>query len=192
MRGGIYMLGCLLILSALPGCRQDMHDQPKFRGYRISHFFDDSRSVREPIDGTVARGHLDDNEAFFTGADGRDVLAKIPVELNRDTLARGRERFDIYCTPCHDRTGGGNGIVVQRGYKHPQSFHSDRLRQMPAGYYFQAMTNGFGVMPSYAAQVSPRDRWLIAAYVKTLQLSQHATLADVPDAERPGLEQKND
>lgn len=182
-------LVCLLVLFALAGCRQDMHDQPKYRGYRISRFFDDHRSVREPIEGTVARGHLDENEAFFTGVVGTSPLEKIPFALDRRSLDRGRERFEIYCTPCHDRTGNGRGIVVQRGYKQPQSFHSDRLRATPVGYYFQVMTNGFATMPSYLAQVSARDRWLIAAYIKTLQLSQHATLADVPESERPKLEQ---
>jgi mono/diheme cytochrome c family protein len=184
------LLVFLFIAAGLAGCRQDMHDQPKYRGYRASDFFDDKRSVRAPIAGTVARGRLDDNEAFFTGTVGGEALAKVPFAVDREALERGRERFEIYCTPCHDRTGSGRGIVVQRGYKQPQSFHSDRLREMPVGYYFQVTTNGFGVMPSYHAQVSARDRWLIAAYVKTLQLSQHAAFADVPQSEQPKLEQQ--
>jgi hypothetical protein len=186
------VLGTLLFVALGTGCRQDMHDQPKYRGYRASKFFDDHRSVREPIEGTVARGHLDEDEGFFTGSADGALLETLPFPLDRQGLARGRERFDIYCTPCHDRTGSGRGIVVQRGYKQPRSFHTDEVRSMPVGYYFQVMTNGFGVMPSYLAQVSTRDRWVIAAYIRTLQLSRNAALADVPESMRDALEKKND
>ena len=190
-RNAILIIALLLLVTA-SACRQDMHDQPKYRGYRASTFFDDHRSVREPIEGTVARGRLDDDEAFFAGSADGAPLEKLPFPLDRNVLDRGRDRFNIYCTPCHDRTGSGRGIVVQRGYKQPRSFHTDEVRNMPVGYYFQVMSSGFGVMPSYLAQISPRDRWAIAAYIKTLQLSQNATLADVPASERGDLEKKND
>ncbi len=169
-----------------------MHDQPKYRGYRSSKFFDDHRSVREPLEGTVARGHLNEDEAFFTGSAEGVILEDLPFPLDRQVLDRGRERFEIYCTPCHDRTGSGRGIVVQRGFKQPRSFHIEEVRDMPVGYYFQVISSGFGVMPSYLAQISPRDRWAITAYIRALQLSQNATVNDVPEHERAALEKKND
>jgi hypothetical protein len=179
----------VLLIAAVSGCRQDMHDQPKYRGYRPTNFFDDRRSVREPLEGTVARGQLNEDEGFFTGAAKGALLEELPFTLDRQVLDRGRERFEIYCTPCHDRTGSGRGIVVQRGYKQPRSFHTEEVRNMPVGYYFQVISNGFGVMPPYLAQVSPRDRWAITAYIRVLQLSQNAAVNDVPEAERAALEQ---
>jgi mono/diheme cytochrome c family protein len=114
-------------------------------------------------------------------------VAANPLGSGRAVLVRGQERFNIYCTPCHDRTGSGEGMIVQRGYKQPPSFHDPRLRAVPDGYFFQVMTNGFATMPSYAAQVPPRDRWAIVAYIRALQLSQNATLAAGPEGERAAL-----
>ena len=176
----------LSALLALAACRQDMHDQPKFIPLRPSSFFADGRSARPIPEGTVARGHLNEDIAFFTGKgpDGKPV-AEFPVPVTKELIRRGQQRFNIYCTPCHDRTGNGNGMVVQRGYRHPPTYHSDRLRQMPSGYFFDVITNGFGAMPDYAAQIPPADRWAIVSYIRALQLSQQASINDVPP-EAPG------
>jgi mono/diheme cytochrome c family protein len=161
-----------------------MHDQPKYIPLRESTFFADSRSARPLVEGTVARGQLHDDELAYTGkVNGRDA-AVFPAAVTPATMARGRERFDIYCSPCHGRTGQGDGMVVQRGYRRPPSFHQDRLRDAPVGHFFDVITNGFGAMPDYASQVRVGDRWAIIAYVRALQLSEHATLADVPVPER--------
>jgi len=180
--------GCLL-LFALVGvaCQQQMADQPRYTPLQRSTFFGDERSARPLVPGTVARGHLDANAAFYTGKAGGALVTTLPVPLTLELLERGQERFDVFCSPCHDRTGTGNGMVVQRGYRHPPSYHIDRLRQAPIGHFFDVMTHGFGAMPDYAAQVPPRDRWAIASYIRALQLSQSATLADVSPAERQRL-----
>jgi len=174
-------LAVFLAAAALSGCRQDMHDQPKFIPLRPSSFFEDGRSARPIPEGTVARGHLNDDTVLYTGKgpDGKPVN-EFPFPVTKDVILRGRQRFNIYCTPCHDRTGNGNGMVVQRGYRHPPTYHSDRLRQVPNGYIFDVITNGFGAMPDYAAQIAPRDRWAIVSYVRALQLSQQASINDVP------------
>ncbi len=168
---------CLAVLS---GCRQDMHNQPKYRTLRASTFFADGSSARPLVEGTVARGTLEDDEAFFTGTSGGEAVAELPFPLTQEVLDRGQERFNIFCTPCHDRAGTGHGMVVQRGYSQPPSYHIDRLRAAPLGYFVQVMTNGIKTMPDYKAQIAPRDRWAIAAYIKALQLSQHAAASDVP------------
>jgi len=171
------VLGAVVLLA---GCRQDMHDQPKYRGLRSSAFFADGASARPLVEGTVARGTLQTDEAFFTGKNGQTAVTELPFPVDAAVLDRGQERFNIYCTPCHDRTASGHGMVVQRGYKQPPSFHIDRLRSAPPGYFFDVITNGFGAMPDYKVQISPRDRWNIVAYIRALQLSQHAAAADVP------------
>ncbi len=168
----------------LAGCRQDMHDQPKYIPLRSSEFFRDGRSARAPVEGTVARGHLKDDEHFYTGQVNGKLVETLPFPVTRDYLERGQERYNIYCAPCHARVGDGGGIIVQRGYRRPESFHAERLRQAPVGHYFDAMTRGFGAMPDFASQISPQDRWAIAAYIRALQLSQHATLDDVPEEDR--------
>jgi mono/diheme cytochrome c family protein len=165
---------------AAAGCRQDMHNQPKYRPLRSSTFYANTSSARPLVEGTIARGTLQSDAAFFTGKNGALFVHELPFPVTHDVLDRGQERFNIYCTPCHDATGSGNGLVVQRGYPQPPSFHIDRLRQVEPGYFFDVMTNGFGRMPDYRAQISPRDRWNIVAYVRALQLSQHAASADVP------------
>jgi mono/diheme cytochrome c family protein len=168
---------CLVVVA---GCRQDMHNQPKYRGLRASTFFADGSSARPLVEGTVARGTLQEDEAFFTGKIDKATVKELPLAVDEALLNRGQERFNIYCSPCHGRTGAGNGMVVQRGFRQPPSFHIDRLRQADVGYFFGVITNGFGVMPDYRTQVAPRDRWAIVAYIRALQLSQHAPASDVP------------
>jgi mono/diheme cytochrome c family protein len=162
------------------GCRQDMHNQPKYRPLRASTLFVNGSSARPLVEGTIARGTLQEDVAFFTGKIGAADVKEFPFPIDEQVLDRGEERFNIYCTPCHDRTGSGRGMVVQRGYRQPPSFHIDRLRQADVGHFFDVMTNGFGAMPDYRAQISPRDRWNIVAYIRALQLSQHAATADIP------------
>lgn len=178
---------CCLVLA---GCRQDMHNQPKYRPLRPSAFFADGSSARPLVEGTVARGTLQEDEAFFTGKVGTVMVKELPFPVDRQVLDRGQERFNIYCTPCHDRTGSGNGMVVQRGYRRPPSYHIDRLRQADAGHFFDVMTNGFGAMPDYKAQIGARDRWAIVAYIRALQLSQHAAQADIPGGDPTKLSKR--
>jgi mono/diheme cytochrome c family protein len=177
-----------LLAAAVTACRQDMHDQPKDKPFRESTFFDDKRSARPFVSGTVARGALREDEVFFTGKVGRDFVTEIPVKVTAELLERGKTEFQVFCSPCHGRTGRGDGMVVQRGFKKPPSYHTDQLRQMPVGYFYDVITNGFGAMSDYAAQVPPEDRWAIAAYVRTLQYSQYAPVADVPAERRPDLD----
>lgn len=173
------MLAAAIHLGLLvAGCRQDMHDQPKYEPLEASPIFADGASARPPVEGTVARGQLRVDEAFYSGRTSDDEFVReLPVRVDRALLARGRSRFDAFCSPCHGRTGQGQGMVVQRGFKRPQSLHELRLRDSPVGYFFDVMTNGFGQMSSYASQIAPADRWAITAYVKALQLSQHAPVA---------------
>jgi mono/diheme cytochrome c family protein len=164
-----------------------MHDQPKYIPLRESAFFGDARSARPFVAGTVARGQLHDNSILYTGkANGNDVTA-FPFPITAQVMARGQERFNIYCSPCHGRTGQGNGMIVQRGYRQPPTYHQDRLREAPVGHFFDVITNGFGAMPDYATQVRAEDRWAIVAYIRALQLSEHATMADVPQTQRGAL-----
>lgn len=158
-----------------------MHNQPKYRPLRASAFFDDGSSARPLVEGTVARGTLQEDEAFFTGSVGGTPVNELPIAVDEQVLDRGQERYDIFCTPCHDATGSGRGMVVQRGFQRlPPSFHEERLRTAPAGHFFDVMTNGFGIMPDYRMQLSPRDRWAVVAYIRALQLSQRAPVAAVP------------
>jgi mono/diheme cytochrome c family protein len=174
-------------LLALGACRQDMHNQPKYIPLRSSDFFTNGSSARPLPDDTVARGTLQDDAAFYTGKAGTTEIDTLPFPITKEVLDRGQERFNIYCAPCHDRTGSGRGMIVQRGYRQPPSYHLDRLRQVPIGHFYDVMTNGFGAMPDYRAQVQPRDRWAIAAYIRALQLSQNAKEADVSQADRAKL-----
>jgi hypothetical protein len=182
---GVTLLGVIAMLIA--GCRLDMHVQPKYKPYAPSTFFDDGRSERQPVEGTIARGQLRLDELMYTGKQNGVLADKFPFSITRADIERGRERYNIYCTPCHDYTGSGNGVIVERGFPHPPSYHIDRLRQVPVGHFFDVMTNGLGSMYSYAARIEPADRWRIAAYIRVLQLSQHATLNDVPEAEKQRL-----
>jgi mono/diheme cytochrome c family protein len=172
-------LGLLAVL-ALAGCRQDMHDQPRFKPLAKSDFYADLRSARPQVEGTVARGQLNADTYFYTGYVGKDPGDYMPFPATVDVLARGQQRFNIYCAPCHSRVGDGNGMIAQRGFVPPPSYHTDRLRKAPLGYFFGVITNGYGAMPDYASQIPPRDRWAIVAYLRALQLSQAATLSDVP------------
>jgi mono/diheme cytochrome c family protein len=177
-----------LALATLAGCRLDMHVQPRYEPLRESRFFADGRASRHPPEGTVARGQLRDDELLYTGLVNGVPSQEFPFPITREVLERGRQSYDVFCAPCHDRTGGGDGMIVQRGYRRPPSMHIDRLRAAPPGYHFDVMTSGFGAMPEYRSQISARDRWSIAAYIRALQLSQHATIADVPAEHRQGLE----
>jgi Cytochrome C oxidase, cbb3-type, subunit III len=184
------------LFSAL-GCRQDMHDQPKFLPQRGTSFYADGRSVRPQVENTVARNQLHEDSYFYTGFSGGKEGDGMPFPVTMDVLARGQERYNVYCTPCHSRVGNGAGMIVQRGYAKAGNFHVERLQKAPLGHFFNVITNGYGAMPDYSAQVAPVDRWAIVAYIRALQLSQNATQADVPNgfhveplasiAERQGL-----
>jgi hypothetical protein len=176
-----------LVAFLTPACRQDMHDQPKYQPLEASDFFADGRASRPLPPGTVARGHLNDDEHLYSGKSGKSFAETLPFPVSPALLVRGQERFNIFCSPCHGRLGDGEGMVVRRGFRHPPSFHIERLRQAPVGYYFDVITNGFGSMQDYSAQVPVKDRWAIVAYVRALQLSQHATLGDVPEDARKQL-----
>ena len=175
-------LGLLLILA---GCRQEMYDQSRVKPLAQSDFYSDLRTARTPVDGTVARGQLHEDTYLYTGKIGANPGDYMPFVITEADLARGRERFDIYCAPCHSRLGDGNGMVVQRGYKHPPTYHQERLRKAPLGYFFDVMTNGFGAMPDYSSQIPVEDRWRIVAYIRALQLSQNATQADIAGQQVP-------
>ena len=178
----------LALLLGAAACRQDMQDQPKYKNLRGSAFFDDKRSARPVVEDTVARGFLYADQRFLTGKEGGQPIATLPIPLTRALLERGRERYGIFCTPCHGQTGNGLGVIVQRGLRQPPSFHIDRLRTSPVGYFYDIQTKGFGSMLDYSAQIPPSDRWAIAAYIRALQLSQGATITDVPADARPALE----
>jgi len=175
-------LGLLLATVALlSGCRLDMHAQPRQNPLSRSDFFPDQRSERPPVEGTVARGQLHEDAYFYTGKTGSTPGDYMPFAVTKEVLERGRERFNIYCSPCHSRIGDGNGFIPSRGFaRKPPSFHIERLQKAPLGYFYDVMTNGFGIMPDYASQIPPLDRWKIVAYIRALQLSQNATRADVP------------
>lgn len=236
---------CILPVLFLSGCRQDMHDQPKYEPLEPINdigSITDGRASRPVVEGTVARGSLDDDpyvlaaragagpqggplqgagaaapniqqqapssqvdanvggQGMTPGAQAAQIQAAqgqtgqgfsntFPFPITVEVMNRGEQRYNIFCSMCHDRTGSGSGMVVRRGYRKPPSFHEDRLRQAPAGYFFDVITNGFGAMPDYSAQINPRDRWAIVAYIRALQLSQRATIEDVPPEERAKLNQ---
>jgi hypothetical protein len=174
-------------MTSLCGCRNDMRDQARHEPLDRSAFFPDGRSSRPLVPGTIPRGFLRGDTHLHAGKVGDAFATTFPFPVTKEVLARGRGRYDIFCAPCHDRAGTGFGMVVRRGLRRPPSFHLDRLREAPPGYFFDVMTNGFGAMQSYAHVVSARDRWAIVAYLRALQLSQRASLADVPEAERARL-----
>ncbi|TPW16565.1 MAG: hypothetical protein FD129_716 [bacterium] len=180
---------CLLALVSLTACHRDMRNQPKYRGFRASTFFADGRSIRPAVPGTIPVGYLKSDTLFYTGKIAGKPADMFPFTVDRAVLERGRDRFNIYCSPCHDFTGSGNGMIVQRGHKVPPSFHIQRLREAPAGYFFDVITNGFGNMFDYSYQLRPEDRWAVVAWVRTLQMAGRSSLSDVPPAERAGLDQ---
>lgn len=176
---------CASMFSVLVGgcqIRQDMADQPKNRPLSPSPFFDDGRSERPLLENTVARGSIADDDLFVP----KDSNA-FPLVLTPELLKRGQERYKIFCTPCHGIQGDGNGMVSMRGMKHPPSYHEARLQQVPAGYIYDVITNGFGGMLGYSAQIPPADRWAIIAYVRALQLSRNAPVSELPPALREKL-----
>jgi mono/diheme cytochrome c family protein len=172
--------GAMAATLVLAGCRQDMQDQPKFFPQRGTDFYADGRSVRPQVQNTVARGQLRENGYFYTGLINGKEGDGIPFPATLEVLERGQERYNVYCTPCHSRVGNGVGMIVQRGYMKAGNFNTVRLETAPLGHFFHVISNGYGAMPDYAAQIVPEDRWAIVAYIKALQLSQKATQADVP------------
>lgn len=181
-------IAAIPLLLLMTGCRPDMFQQPRYNPLSSSDFFEDGAGSRPLVPGTIARGHLDEDGAFYTGKIGTNLVTTFPFAVTREVLERGRERYDIYCSVCHGRTGEGNGMIPQRGFPTPPSYHIDRLRQAPVGHFFDVMTQGYGVMYPYASRVEPKDRWAIAAYIRALQLSHDARLADAPSADRARLE----
>lgn len=178
----------LLVGLGGAACRQDMHDQPKGEPMEASAFFADGRVVRPLVEGVVARGELELDPHLSTGKVGGKHVETFPFAIDAAALERGRERYGIFCAPCHDAAGLGEGMIVQRGMKRPPSLHIERLRSAPVGYYFDVISNGFGAMYDYADRIRVEDRWKIIAYVRALQLSQNATLDDVAPDERARLE----
>ena len=198
-------LAAILILAALltvvAGCFRerpsekppihmvpDMDNQPKYKAQEENKFFEDGSAMRKPVPGTVARGELREDALYYTGIDeSGDTVMTSSVPIDMQLLKRGRERYDIFCSPCHGRTGDGQGIMLSRGYVPPPTFHSDRLRDLPDGYIFDVLTNGVRNMPSYRQQIPVKDRWAIIAYLRALQRSQNATIEDVPQEQRTNL-----
>ncbi|WP_422924304.1 c-type cytochrome [Singulisphaera sp. PoT] len=177
-------------LVLLAGCAEnEMDKQPKIqRPYQVSSFFSDGRSARPLVAGTVARGQLRTDTAYYAGKSGEQFIDEIPRKVDASVLAFGRERFNIYCAPCHSRTGDGQGMIVKRGFSPPPSLHLERLRDAPAGHFYNVITNGYGAMYSYASRIPVDDRWAIVAYIRALQLSQNARIDDVPAEKRTELE----
>jgi len=183
------LVGAAFCALALSGCeeaiRQDMANQPKNRPESPSDFFADGRSVRPMLDNTVARGAIDNDVYNVT----KDFAGFPPaVKVNAGLLERGQDRYKIFCTPCHGLQGNGEGMIAMRGMKRPPSYHIDRLRQAPNGYFYDVMTNGFGAMYSYSERITPADRWAIVAYIRALQLSRYAKVADLPAEVRQELD----
>jgi mono/diheme cytochrome c family protein len=184
------VLSMCAILLACGGCRLAMHDQPKHEALESSSFFKNGSSARPLLPGTIPRGYLRTNAAFFEALNGTNLVNELPMKPTRELLQRGRERFDIYCSVCHGLSGDGDGMIVQRGFPPPPSFHMDRLRQASVGHFYRVITYGYGVMFPYAVRVEPKDRWAIAAYIRALQLSRNATLASLPASVVSELEEK--
>ena len=176
------------LVAELLACRQDMHDQPRFEPFEKTTLFADGRSARPRVAGTVARGEREYDTHLLEGKVNGELATTFPMEITREVLARGRERYDIFCSACHDRAGMGQGIVVSRGLKQPPSFHGERMRTAQPGYFFDVITRGFGAMADLSDCVPPADRWAIVAYVRVLQRSQNASLADVSDTDRARLQ----
>lgn len=189
---GAILAALLFAVASLgaTGCDMlDMYDQPRYEPLEASEFFPDGGSARPIVAGTVPRGWLREDEALYTGKLDGEFVSKLPVPVDRKLFDRGQERFNIYCSVCHGRTGEGDGMIVRRGFRKPPSLvTTQRLLEAPAGHFFDVMTNGFGAMPSYASRVSPEDRWAIVAYIRALQLGQNGRLDDMPPENREALE----
>jgi len=184
----IRLLFPLCIVLFLAACRRDMYNQPRYKPFAEDNFFPDGASARPPPPNTVAWGHANLDTGYFQGkTDDGKLLEAFPMKVTRGMLERGRQRYNIYCSVCHGRTGNGNGMIVQRGFPTPPSYHIDRMRQAPPGHFYDVITNGYGVMYSYSARVEPADRWAIVAYIRALQLSHNAKFEDAPPDERNKL-----
>ena len=183
VRRAAFLLICVAGLVLLASCRLDMQVQPKFVPLRENDFYADHRSARAPVEGTIARGQLEDDPLLYTGKVDGKVVDQFPFAITQNDLARGRERFNIFCSPCHSQLGDGNGMIVQRGFKKPPSYFEPRLMNAPVGHFFNVMTNGWGAMGDYSAQVPVADRWRIAAYIRALQLSQPAKGGVAPSSQ---------
>ena len=186
----VFRLSMAVSLFFNVGCelRQAMYDQEKYEPLEASTFFEDGQSYRQQVPETVARGQLRLNTHYYEGKVNGELSYDLPVPVTEDLLNRGKERYGIYCTPCHGHTGQGNGVIVKRGLKAPSSFHEQRLREMPIAYYFDVITNGYGVMYSYASRVPTADRWAISAYIRTLQLSQNIQFDQLPEEDQGQLQ----
>jgi mono/diheme cytochrome c family protein len=182
----LLLAACCLLLAV--GCRQQMAETGREKPLDHSAFFEDQRVARPLVPGTVAHGQLKADAAFYTGKSRDGLVDQLPVPLTKELLARGRDRFEIFCTPCHGRVGTGEGAVTKRGMRLPPSYHIQRLREAPIGHFFDVITNGFGIMPEYAGQVPPVDRWAIAAYIRALQVSQGIPVAELTPDERAKLD----
>ena len=178
----------LLAVLILSGCTMTMKVQPRVDPYEPAAFFPDGQSARLPVEDTVPYGAAHTDDALYTGQVDGQYVEEFPFMITKEDLEYGRQRYDIYCAPCHGFTGDGDGMVVQRGFRQPPSFNQDRLREAAPGYFFYAITNGFGTMPSYANRIPVHDRWLIVAYIKALQLSQHAPVTGLPAEDVAKLE----
>lgn len=187
----LFALALIFGFSALVGCRQDMHDQPKYKALAESGFFSDSRASRQLVPGTIARGQLREDLHLYQGKVGGKFADSFPFPVTKQILERGQDRYNIFCTPCHDHLGNGQGMVVQRGLRAPPPYHIDRLRQAPVGYFYDVITNGFGAMQDYSSQIPVADRWAIVAYIRVLQLSQHARASELSDEDRSRLNEKD-
>ena len=174
------------------GCRQDMHNEPKYVPYRSSAFFPDGLSERQQVAGTVARDQLYQGSYFDTGKINGKEGDVFPFPVTMAVMERGHERYDIYCSPCHSRVGDGEGMIVKRGYRRAINFHDPKIASETVGHYFDIISHGFGAMPDYAAQIAPADRWAIAAYIRALQYAQNGTLADIPPESRGSLKNASD
>ncbi len=178
----------VLLAAATAACRQDMHDAPRYDPLEASAFFADGVASRPLPANTVARGNLRQDDHLYQGRINGQLADTFPMPVTEQVMARGQERYNVFCQPCHGPTGAGNGMIVQRGFRAPPSYHEERLRNAPVGYFYDVMTNGFGAMQDYASQVPVADRWAIAAYMRALQLSQRATVNDVPADRRADLD----
>ena len=185
---GISLVLGIWCLGFFAACRPDMSNQPKAKPLSQSDFFPDGTSARQPPPDTVAYGDVRERTAFDNGLTNGTYVTRLPIKLTPELLSRGRKQYEAICAECHDRTGSGNGMVVERGFPQPPSYHVDRLRNAPIGHFYDVITNGYGVMYSQAGRVGPEDRWAIAAYIRALQLSHHARISDVNPGERARLE----
>ena len=178
----------MLTALGLTGCHRDMYEQPKFLPEKPNYFFSDEEVDRLPVAHTVPRGPIEDNSLFYTGTTNGALATAFPYPVTQDIVERGRELFDIHCSACHGRDGYGNGMIVQRGFPAPPSYHSDRLRNAPVGHFYEVITNGYGVMYPFGSRIIPADRWAIVAYIRALQFSQDAPAGTLNDADRTALE----